>query len=65
MKVRLTGLPAEVDTAAARIASVLTVLETSEPYRRRGNSALVSLYLEVSLDPPAPGAEPPSETDPH
>lgn len=29
MKIRITGLPGQVDTAAARIASVLTVLETS------------------------------------
>lgn len=50
MKIRLTGLPAEVETAAARIAGVLTVLETSRPYPRRGNSALVSLYLDVTLD---------------
>ncbi|WP_433467003.1 hypothetical protein [Spirillospora sp. CA-128828] len=50
MKVRLTGLPAEVETAAARIAGVVTVLETSRPYPRRGTSALVSLYLDVTLD---------------
>ncbi|NVI91396.1 hypothetical protein [Actinomadura sp. BRA 177] len=56
MKIRLTGPPAEVDTAAARIASVVTVLETSRPYPRRGNSALVSLYLDVTLDAPAEGA---------
>ena len=53
MKIRLTGLPAEVQDAAARIASVMTVLETSAPYPRRGTSALVSLYLDVTLDAPA------------
>lgn len=52
MRIRLTGLPAEVDTAAARIAGVLRVLETSRPYPRRGDSALVSLYLDITLDAP-------------
>ncbi|WUI00948.1 hypothetical protein OHR68_03760 [Spirillospora sp. NBC_00431] len=61
MKLRLIGLPAEVDTAAARIATVLTVLETSRPYPRRGNSALVSLYLEVQI-PAGPGAGPATPT---
>ncbi|WP_433465363.1 hypothetical protein [Spirillospora sp. CA-128828] len=55
MKIRLTGRPAEVDTAAARIAGVVTVLETSRPYPRRGTSALVSLYLDVTLDAPQTG----------
>lgn len=52
MKIRLTGLPAEVNTAAARLADVVTVLETSRPYPRRRDSALVSLYLDVTLDIP-------------
>lgn len=63
MRIRLTGLPAEVETAAARIAGVVTVLETSRPYPRRGNSAVVSLYLDVTLNAPAEGA-PPASTDP-
>jgi hypothetical protein len=62
VKIRLTGLPAEVGTAAARIADVLTVLETSRPYPRRGNSALVSLYLDAILDAPAEGASPAHDT---
>ncbi|NVI93154.1 hypothetical protein [Actinomadura sp. BRA 177] len=62
MKIRLTGLPAEVDTAAARIADVVTVLETSRPYPRRGTSALVSLYLDATLDAPAEGASPAHDT---
>ncbi|KAB2347245.1 hypothetical protein [Actinomadura rudentiformis] len=56
VKIRLTGLPAEVQDAADRIAAVVAVLETSRPYPRRGNSRLVSLYLEADVStPPTPG----------
>ncbi|MFI0451196.1 hypothetical protein [Actinomadura sp. 6N118] len=54
MKIRLTGLPAEVQDAADRIAAVMAVLETSRPYPRRGDSRMVSLYLEAELREPAP-----------
>lgn len=53
VKIRLTGLPDEVEAAADRIGRVVTVLETSRPYPRRGNSRLVSLYLEADLSAPA------------
>ena len=43
----LTGLPDEVEAAADRIGRVLTVLEVSKPYPRRGDSRLVSLYLDA------------------
>ncbi|TDC45050.1 hypothetical protein E1281_31665 [Actinomadura sp. KC345] len=63
MRIRLTGRFAEVDMAAARIADVVTVLETSRPYPRRGNSALLSLYLETILDAPAEGGPITRDTD--
>ncbi|MEU7743360.1 hypothetical protein [Nonomuraea sp. NPDC049158] len=49
MKIRITGLPDEVDHAATEIARVLTVIETSTPYPCRGNSRQVRLYLEARL----------------
>ncbi|GAA2630948.1 hypothetical protein SMC26_23625 [Actinomadura fulvescens] len=61
VKIRLTGLPAEVQAAADRIADVVTLLETSRPYPRRGNSRLVSLYLEADVST-APTA---GDTDDH
>ena len=60
VKIRLTGLPAEVQAAADRISRVVGVLETSRPYPRRGNSRLVSLYLDVDLDAPAAEGGPPT-----
>jgi hypothetical protein len=53
VKIRLTGLSAEVQAAADRIAAVVAVLEISKPYPRRGNSRLVSLYLEADLGLPS------------
>lgn len=47
MRLRLTGLPTEVQTAAERIASVLDVVETSTAYPCRGDSQQVRLYLEA------------------
>ncbi|MEV4887879.1 hypothetical protein AB0K48_00620 [Nonomuraea sp. NPDC055795] len=49
VKIRIVGLPDEVDRDAAEIARVLTVVETSTPYPSRGNSRQVRLYLEVRL----------------
>lgn len=49
VKIRITGLPDEVDHAATEIARVLTVIETSTPYPCRGNSRQVRLYLEARL----------------
>jgi hypothetical protein len=57
VNIRLTGLPDQVTATAERIGQVVTVLETSKPYPRRGNSALVSLYLEVAA-PAGPAAPP-------
>lgn len=55
MKIRITGLPGEVESAAARLGEVLTVLESSGLRPRRGNSRLVSLYLDAAPKP-WPGA---------
>ncbi|WP_219471267.1 hypothetical protein [Nonomuraea rhizosphaerae] len=49
MKIRIIGLPDEVEQAAATIADVLDVVETSAPYPCRGASRQVRLYLEVRL----------------
>jgi len=51
MKIRLMGLPAELDQflAALSQADVLDVIEISGPYPNRGNSRMVRIYIEASL----------------
>ncbi len=51
MKIRLSGLPAEVGQAvsALRDADALDVIEVSSPYPNRGDSRIVRIYLEAKL----------------
>ncbi|MFC5187003.1 hypothetical protein [Actinomadura harenae] len=49
MRIRLTGLPEELDAAVAELSTVLRVDEVSRPYPGRNSSRLVSLYLEARL----------------
>ena len=49
IKIRLWGLRSECQTAAQRIASVLTVISVSEPRADRGQSSLVRVYIEARL----------------
>jgi hypothetical protein len=61
MKLRLHGTPGEVAEATRRLVEILNVVSVSAPYRDRGASLLVRVYLEVRLDspgsatPPGPG----------
>ena len=59
MKIRLMGLPAEVDQAVIIIydAKVFDVVQVDGPHPNRGDSRLVRLYVEVQL-PPGSGAVP-------
>lgn len=54
MKLRLHGTREEVAEATRRLIEVLDVVAVSEPYRDRGASVLVRVYLEVRLDPASP-----------
>jgi hypothetical protein len=54
VKVRLHGTRAEVDQATRRLVEVFDVVAVSEPYRDRGASVLVRVYLEVRLDATSP-----------
>ena len=54
MKVRLHGTLAEVAEATRRLAEAFDVVSISEPYRDRGASVLVRVYLEIRLDPANP-----------
>ncbi|WP_329258740.1 hypothetical protein OG417_21325 [Actinoallomurus sp. NBC_01490] len=47
MKIRVTGLPAEVTDAVERLRQVLEVVSVSDPYPCR-NSTRVHVYVEVS-----------------
>ncbi len=51
MKIRLMGLPGEVDQAVAVISDAkgLDVVQVDGPYPNRGNSRLVRLYIEAQL----------------
>jgi hypothetical protein len=58
MKLRLHGTPGEVAEATRRLVEILNVVSVSAPYRDRGASVLVRVYLEVLIDP-ASAATPP------
>lgn len=51
MKIRLMGLPAEVDQAVTVIsdAKPFDVVQVDGPYPNRGNSRLVRIYIEAQL----------------
>jgi hypothetical protein len=49
MKIRLEGTKGECAVAAQLISQVLTVLAVSEPYKNRGSSALVRVYVETRI----------------
>jgi hypothetical protein len=53
MKIRLLGLPAEVDQAVTVISDVqgFDVIQVDGPYPNRGNSRLVRVYIEAQLHP--------------
>jgi hypothetical protein len=67
VKLRLHGAPAECEQVARRLAEVFDVVAVSGPYRDRGTSRLVRVYLELRLQPtpsspaaPAGPGQPPS-----
>jgi hypothetical protein len=49
MKIRITGLPAEIPPViqALTSADTLDVTEVSDPYPNRGGSGLVRVYIEA------------------
>lgn len=49
MKIRLHGTRGECAVAADRIKETLRVVSVSEPYRDRGESLLVRVYIEARL----------------
>lgn len=49
MKIRLHGLPDEVDEAVKRLHGVFAVVSVSGHYQDRGASRLVRVYAEVRL----------------
>ena len=51
MKIRLSGLPAEVDQAVSALsdADALDVIEVSSPYPNRGDSRIVRVYIEAQF----------------
>ena len=59
MKIRLMGLPSEVDQAVTiiRDAKIFDVVQVDGPYPNRGRSRLVRIYVEAQL-PPDSGAVP-------
>ena len=51
MKIRITGLPDEVESAVEILAklAMFQVLEVSDPYPNRGNSRMVRVYIEAQF----------------
>lgn len=49
MKMRLHGLPEEVEEAVKRLQGIFAVVSVSDPYPDRGASRLVRVYVEVRL----------------
>ena len=51
MKIRLSGLPAEIDQAVNALseADALDVIEVSSPYPNRGDSRIIRVYIEAQL----------------
>ncbi len=49
MKIRIMGLPADVDRAVQVLstADALDVIEVSGPYPNRGDSRMVRIYIEA------------------
>ena len=59
MKIRITGLPAEVTQAITLLTATpaLDLTEVSDPYPNRGRSRLVRVYIDAQLRPD-PGPKP-------
>ena len=51
MRIRITGLPAEVTPVIQALteARTLDVIEVSDPYPNRGDSRLVRVYIQARL----------------
>ena len=51
MKIRIMGLPAEVDQAVAAINGTASfdVIQVDGPYPNRGNSCMVRVYIDIRL----------------
>lgn len=49
LKIRLTGEPHELQAALAILHQNFRVLESSDPYPNRGNSAYYRCYADVEL----------------
>ena len=54
MKIRLVGTDAECRLVAGRLASIVDVQEVDGPRSRRGDSKLVSYYIECAVSPQGP-----------
>jgi single-stranded DNA-binding protein len=50
VKIRLEGTAEECQQATVRLAEVFDVVSISDPYRNRGRSRLVRVYVEVRSD---------------
>jgi len=51
VKIRLSGLPAEIDYAITVLTGTLAldVIEVSSPYPNRGDSRIVRVYIEAQV----------------
>lgn len=49
MKIRLHGLPDEVEEAVKRLHGIFAVVSVSKPYPDRGTSRLIRVFVEIRL----------------
>lgn len=49
VKIRLEGLPEEIDAMVQSFSNNYEVLNVSKPYKNRGETKYVRVYVEMSL----------------
>ncbi len=52
LKLRVTGLPEDIEKFSLAINAMMLVLEESDDYQNRGNSKFCRRYFTVKVEPP-------------
>ena len=49
IKIKLEGLPEEIEEAAEKLGNSFKILQQSEPYRNNGKSVYARIYIDAEL----------------
>ena len=49
IKIRLEGLPEEIEKAAEKLSNSFRILQQSEPYLNKGKSVFARIYIDAEL----------------